>query len=94
MCSALERVGSGLFAGSPLAARFRACFSNCGSLTGVPDDIFDGNAVEQLNECFLRCVSLAHAPALWTKFPDASHTRCFTNCKMADNYEEIPSDWK
>ena len=94
MCTSLGAVGSGLFADSPLAARFRACFSSCSSLTSVPDSLFDGNAVTQLNECFLRCTKLAHAPALWTKFPNATHTRCFLSCKMADNYEDIPTDWK
>ena len=95
MCKALMGVDSGLFASSPLAETFRACFSNCVKLTDAPEDLFDNNpAITQLNECFLRCLKLSHAPALWVSFPNASHTKCFSSCSIADNYDEIPSGWK
>lgn len=94
-CQSLESVPEGLFAECSLVTRFSSCFSGCTSLSEVPEGIFDNNpAVTQLNECFLRCLQLTHAPALWTSFPNATHTKCFTNCNNADNYEDIPSDWK
>lgn len=95
LCQSIESVESGLFAGCTKAAQFRACFSNCTSLSEVPEGLFDNNAaITQLNECFLRCLQLSHAPALWNSFPDASHTKCFSSCTNADNYADIPSDWK
>ncbi len=92
-CVSLKAVGSGLFANCTLAYQFNSCFSGCSALADVPSDLFDRNKITQLEECFMLCSKLSHAPELWVKFPDAAHTKCFRRCELADNYDQIPTDW-
>lgn len=93
-CTALTEIPEGLFDDCVKATQFRACFSGCYGLISVPAELFDLTAVSMLNECFMRCLALTHAPELWERFPDATHTRCFFYCQEADNYDVIPSGWK
>lgn len=95
MCTALASIPPELFSDCPNAVRFYSCFSSCTALTAIPEGLFDANpGITHLNECFLRCSNLTHAPELWTRFSGAAHTKCFTNCLAADNYDEIPDGWK
>lgn len=62
----------------------------------IPADIFDAYSdIESFVGCFSSCAELTGAaPALWTDFPSADGTDCFTDDTGLSNYATIPNDWK
>ena len=77
------------------AKNFYYTFSQC-PITYIPEKLFaNNNKVTAFNKTFYLCKSVeGNLPALWESHPDASHTNCFTNCTLAENYDEaIAQGW-
>jgi len=50
--------------------------------------------VTAFDNCFDGDTSLTgSAPTLWTLYPGATGTGCFTNCTGLSNYNDIPETW-
>lgn len=79
--SGLKQV-DGLFSGSTIPT--------------IPADIFDAYSdIESFVGCFAGCAELTGAaPTLWTTYPSADGTDCFTDDTGLSNYAAIPNDWK
>ena len=76
---------------------FSFAFSDCNSLEYVQENIFDSFNITNAKECFYKCNKIKKVPELWNtaKWPNiTNHDYCFTDCKNATNYPDIPDDWK
>lgn len=77
------------------AIDFSGCFSNNKNLRSVTSifTTLETTVVHNFTDCFSD-TALEHCPPLWTTFPNAVGTGCFKNCTSADNYADVPADWK
>lgn len=70
-------------------------FRDCSALVSVPSNLFDDcQNITNFNRAFYGCYQLTHLPEIWITHPNASHTECFKYCNDADNYNDVPSDWR
>ena len=80
-------------------------FSNCESLTTIPEKLFDNcQNVESFYKTFLNCTNLTGKPIeLWTRGDNSQENEymgipdgecCYYNCTKLDGYESIPTYWR
>lgn len=74
---------------------FSRCFYYCPNLNYIPQTIFSsGSTPTSFEECFNGCTALdCDIPALWTRYPNADGTNCFSGCYNGNNYDEVPYEW-
>jgi hypothetical protein len=95
-CSSLKFIPSSLFAdGFAETENFDRCFKNNTSLVDVPSTLFDScaSANSFVESFYWDSYITSKLPELWTR-ENAVGTKCFYNCARAENYWDIPSDWK
>lgn len=95
-CNSLTTIPSTLFSsGFEDVEDFSECFYECSSLTEVPDLLFYSNDnATNFEKCFYKCVSItSRVPALWER-ENAVGNQCYYLCSNANNYNEIPMDWR
>ena len=65
-------------------------------IEAIPENIFAGcPGITNLIETFQSCRYVrGNVPELWISHPNANGTKCFNGVRFADNYNDIPSDWK
>lgn len=91
----LNEIPEDLFFYAPGAKSFEYAFAGT-AITKIPTGLFRRNSMaENFESCFRDCTLLTGAaPELWERFPTANGYACFRGCVNAQNYEEIPNDWK
>ena len=89
----ITAIPEGLFDSCTQATNFYACFYLT-QITAIPQDLFaNNNAVTNFSSTFYNCSEVeGELPTLWESHPNATkHTKCFTNCTQATNYQEARS---
>lgn len=97
-CTSLKSVPDGLFDNPWLedCYNIQSLFAGCSALEDFPDDLFSGMLdVTNCVQAFENCKSITkRVPELWNSYPNANGTQCFRGCINAENYEDIPAEWK
>lgn len=96
----IKSIPDHLFDNCELAYYFGECFQQCLSLEYVPFNLFEHNhpynpqGNPTVGYCFAGDISIiSDVPELWITHSDWSHYSCFSGCRNALNYSDIPQDW-
>lgn len=96
-CRSLREIGEGFFSnpGFKTATNWSMIFFGCTSLTEIPGGLFSqATAATTFYGCFWDCSGITGpVPKLWERFPNAEGDYCFSGCRNASNYNEIPASW-
>ena len=95
-CVNLISIPKELFMNSYDIESFNGCFRVCSNLASIPDDLFLHNTrVKDFSTCFEYCRNVtSKVPRLWESNPDADGNDCFYECTKAENFKDIPFEWR
>lgn len=70
-------------------------------ITSISEDIFHSiTNPKDISNMFYSCSALTRLPELWdeskfgTKYTSIPHSKCFSGCTNASNYDNVPNGWK
>ena len=94
--SRIRAVPDNLFGNNEELANIKNCFAHCEYLTDVSETVFDG--CPNITDCtmaFYNCQAITSAvPELWIRTNITAYEDCYYYCYNAENYSDIPSDWR
>jgi len=94
--SSLQTIGNGIFKNCSGALNFTGAFSNCVTLSAIGINIFNGcTSVTSFFQTFKNYSALSgYAPTLWSMYPTATGTDCFTGDNGLTNYADaVTAGW-
>ena len=74
----------------------RSTFAGCDSITNIPEGFWDNCPnVTDVRGLFRNCTGITgRVPELWKIERITEYEGCFEGCINAENYDDIPDDWK
>ena len=94
--SRITKIPSNMFGDNENLETVENCFGYCSNLITVREDVFDGCPnIINFNSAFYNCQGITSAvPELWNRTNVTDSENCFYYCINAENYSDIPSEWR
>lgn len=98
-CFYSSRIGiieDNVFDSLQFVTNYNSCFAYCSQLTTVPYELFDKSySAVNFEKTFFACQNITtKVPPLWERDNVEEYTECYYAVNNAENYSEIPDDWK